>query len=102
MLGGRQSPVVQGHAAHGFTGAAGIRTRRHVSTDGRNASGFWDLIHHTELQVRCGDLEDDVLVALDQRHPSVMVSVGATDSMEFDIDFEVGAVSADECTLQSC
>ena len=29
--GGRQSPVVQGHAAHGFTAAAGIRTRRHTA-----------------------------------------------------------------------
>jgi hypothetical protein len=28
---GRQLPVVHGHAAHGFTGEAGIRTRRHTA-----------------------------------------------------------------------
>lgn len=59
------------------------------------------LVHNTELQVRCRDFENDVLVAFDQRHPSVLVSVRPTDSLEFHIDLEVRTVSADERTLQS-
>jgi len=52
----------------------------------------------TKLQVRRGDFENHVLVALDQRHPAVHISVGATDGLEFDIDLEERTVSANECT----
>jgi len=56
------------------------------------------LVKMTKLQVRRGDFENHVLVALDQRHPTVHISVGATDGLEFHIDLEERTVSANECT----
>jgi len=57
------------------------------------------LVNNTELQVRPGDFENDVLAAFDQSHPSVPVSVRPTDRLEFDIDLEERTVSTDERTL---
>ena len=84
----------------GLNGPPSILTR-HVGNRFAWSRFVSNSIHNTELQVRCRGSENDVLVAFDQRHPSVLVSVRPTDSLEFDIDLEVRTISADERTLQS-
>ena len=56
-------------------------------------------VHMTKLQVRRGDFDNHVLVALDQRDPTIHISVWATNGSKFDIDLEERTLSADECTL---
>ena len=84
----------------GLNGPPSILTR-HVGNRFAWSRFVSNSIHNTELQVRCRGSVNDVLVAFDQRHPSVLVSVRPTDSLEFDIDLEVRTISADERTLQS-
>ena len=64
-------------------------------------SGCPGLVVYGISQVRRRDLDNDVLVVFDQRHPPVFVSVWATNSFEFDIDLEVWTITTDVGALQS-
>jgi hypothetical protein len=95
-----ERPRTPGHSRHQH-GSCSI-TQIFVSSLVASAipASFLALVHDAALQIRARNLNNDVLIAFDQRDPSIFVPIRPTNRLKLDINFEVRAISADVGTPQ--